>query len=362
MKPLSLQLKKLLPLCLIVFALGSLALLPNAQAVDPPKTPDPPPLPVSNTADGQLALSGVTGTYNSAFGIYACLSNGAANFNTGIGADALLVNTADENTAVGAGTLFSNTIGRFNTANGAFALFSSSEGDDNTAIGDRALLGNTIGGGNTAIGNLALSSNSTGGDNIALGSQAGINITGDNNIDIGNQGDASDSNTIRMGNDSHERILIPAINNIVLGAGVPVTIDSTTGLLGVATSSQRFKENIKPMDKASETILALNPVTFHYKSDKAGTPQFGLIAEDVERINAGLVVRDKEGRPYSVRYDAVNAMLLNEFLKEHRKVEELEANAVRQQKQIDALTAGVEKVSAQLEVSKPAPQTVLNNH
>ena len=114
---------------------------------------------------------------------------------------------------------------------------------------------------------------------------------------------------------SHERILIPAINNIVLGAGLPVTIDSTTGLLGVATSSQRFKEHIKPMDKASEALLALKPVTFQYKSDSKGTPQFGLIAEEVAKVDPDLVVRDRNREIYSVRYKAVNAMLLNEFLK-----------------------------------------------
>src|SRR5712671_1834147 len=117
------------------------------------------------------------------------------------------------------------------------------------------------------------------------------------------------------------------------------------------------------MDKASEAILALKPVTFHYKKelDPDGIPQFGLVAEEVEKVNPDLVARDDQGKPYTVRYDAVNAMLLNEFLKEHRKVQNLEANAVRQQKQIEALTAGLQKVSAQLELSKSAPQTVLNN-
>jgi hypothetical protein len=122
------------------------------------------------------------------------------------------------------------------------------------------------------------------------------------------------------------------------------------------------------MEKASEAILSLRPVTFHYKTDIRGTPQFGLIAEEVAKVNPVLVLPDKEGKPYTVRYDAVNAMLLNEFLKEHRKVEEQQAtiaelkdNAARQQKQIEALTAGLQKLSAQLEVSRPAPQTVLNN-
>ena len=124
---------------------------------------------------------------------------------------------------------------------------------------------------------------------------------------------------------------------------------------------ERFKKDIAIMGQASEGILSLRPVTFHYKKDITGTPQFGLIAEEVAKVNPALVLPDKVGKPYTVRYDAMNAMLLNEFLKEHRKVQELEANAAKQQKQIAALTAGLQKVSAQLELSKSAPQTVLNN-
>jgi hypothetical protein len=136
---------------------------------------------------------------------------------------------------------------------------------------------------------------------------------------------------------------------------------SDGGQLGTASSSQRFKKEIKPMDKASDAILSLRPVTFHYKTDTKGTPQFGLIAEEVAKVNPALVIPDKEGKPYSVRYDQVNAMLLNEFLKEHKTVQEQGAVIAHQQKQIEALTAGLQKVSAQLEVSKPAPHTVLNN-
>jgi len=132
--------------------------------------------------------------------------------------------------------------------------------------------------------------------------------------------------------------------------------------LGTATSSKRFKENIKPMDKASEVLFSLKPVSFRYKNeiDPAGTPQLGLVAEDVEKVNPDLIVRDKEGKPYSVRYDAVNAMLLNEFLKEHKTVQDQGATIAELKKQIEALTAGLQKVSAQLELSRPAPQTVLN--
>ena len=163
---------------------------------------------------------------------------------------------------------------------------------------------------------------------------------------------------------------IGQIFNATSSGGIAVFINSN-GKLGTATSSRRFKDEIKPMDKASESIPALNPVTFHYKTDTKGIAQFGLVAEEVAEVNPDLVVRDKEGKPYAVRYDQVNAMLLNEFLKEHRKVEEqevtitqlkteLQATATRQQKQIEALAAGLQKVSAQLEASKPAPQVVLN--
>ena len=146
---------------------------------------------------------------------------------------------------------------------------------------------------------------------------------------------------------------------------------NSSGQLGVAPSSERFKDQIKPMDKASEAVLALKPVTFHYKKeiDPAGTSQFGLVAEEVEKVNPDLIVRDKEGKPYSVRYEAVNAMLLNEFLKEHRKVEEQQATIAQLKSGIEALTATVkeqasqiQKVSAELQLQKPAPQTVVNNH
>jgi hypothetical protein len=145
---------------------------------------------------------------------------------------------------------------------------------------------------------------------------------------------------------------------------LPVVIDSD-GQLGTATSSRRFKNEIKPMDKSSEAILGLKPVIFHYSSDKTGTAQFGLIAEDVAKVNPDLVVRDKNGEIYTVRYEAVNAMLLNEFLKEHRKVEQLnknlESKIAEQQRQIKALSAGLQKVSAQVEASKITPRMVLNN-
>jgi hypothetical protein len=188
-----------------------------------------------------------------------------------------------------------------------------------------------------------------------LGTSAGTLTTGDNNIDIGNVGAAAESSTIRIGTQGTQTgAYIAGIYEATVAKGVGVVVDDT-GHLGTKSSSERFKQDIKPMDKASEAILALKPVTFHYKKalDPDATPQFGVVAEDVAKVNPDLVVRDRNGEIYSVRYDAVNAMLLNEFLKEHRKVEQLE-------KQVEALTAGLQKVSAQLELTKPAPQMVLN--
>jgi len=147
---------------------------------------------------------------------------------------------------------------------------------------------------------------------------------------------------------------------------------SDGGQLGTVASSQRFKKDISTMENVSEAILSLRPVTFHYRTDTKGIPQFGLIAEEVAKVNPALVLPDKEGKPYTVRYDAVNAMLLNEFLKEHRTVQEQKATIAQleqdfqsklaeQQKQIQALTAGLQKVSAEIERSKAMPNVVFNN-
>ena len=265
--------------------------------------------------------------------------------------------------AVGSGALFSNTAGSANTATGLAALAANTTGHNNTANGVDALFLNTTGRGNTADGSHALF-NATGSHNIAIGSFAGSNLTtGSNNIDVGALGAAAETHTMRLGqNGNQTNTYIAWISGVTVAGGVEVIIDST-GHLGTIVSSKRFKENVQPMDKASEAILALKPVTFRYKKelDPDKIPQFGLIAEEVEKVNPGLVARDEEGKIMSVRYEAVNAMLLNEFLKEHPRVQELEANAARQQKQIDALTAGLEKVNAQLELSGPAPQTLVGN-
>ncbi|OLE63713.1 MAG: hypothetical protein AUI36_09690 [Cyanobacteria bacterium 13_1_40CM_2_61_4] len=316
-----------------------------------------------NTAVGFDALSSDTiGGFNTAVGFRALNLNTSSN-NTALGFDALQQNTAgSDNTAVGEAALADNGTGIQNTAVGGGALVGSSSGNDNTAIGWRASLLNS-GSSNTAVGSQALI-NSTGSSNTALGFQAGLNLTtGSNNIDIGNKGKAGESNYIRIGTKGTQtHTLIAGISGVTVAGGVGVIID-TNGKLGTVVSSERFKDSIKSMDKESEAILALQPVTFRYKPelDPEGIPQFGLVAEQVEKVNPALVARDDQGKPYTVRYEAVNAMLLNEFLKEHRTVQ-------GQQKEIDALKAElkeqkalIQKVSAQVEISRPASQIVLNN-
>src|SRR5205823_3261876 len=312
----------------------------------------------NNTANGFYALvDNATGSGNTANGVQALASNSTGNDNTANGVQALSSNTTGNfNTATGFAALVLNDAGTANTANGAYALYSNEIGNYNTATGQGSLFSNT-GSNNTASGSNALFYNTTGGSNIALGDSAGINLTtGSNNIDIGNRGKAAESSYIRIGTKgTHTHTLIAGISGATVAGGVGVIID-TNGKLGTVVSSERFKDAVQPMDKASEAILALNPVTFRYKQelDPEGIPQFGLVAEQVEKVNPDLVARDESGKPYTVRYEAVNAMLLNEFLKEHRKGEQLE-------KQVATLTAGLQKVSAQLELNKSAPQTVLNN-
>jgi Chaperone of endosialidase len=372
-----------------------------------------------NTANGYVALTGnTTGASNTAIGSGALHGNTTASHNTATGYISLYSNTTGSfNTATGDRALYSNTTGSQNTANGYQALDSNTSGNSNTATGDRALYSNTTGNWNTAIGNGALSFtntaadnantaigygtlgalgnflNATGSGNIALGYGAGgALIEGDNNIYIGNQGPnnfpGEEDNTIRIGDPAVQTTtFIAGIYGVTASGGTSVYINSA-GQLGTVTSSARFKREIQSMGKASEELLALRPVTFRYKKeiDPNGIPQFGLVAEEVEKVNADLVVRDAEGKPYTVRYEAVNAMLLNEFLKEHKKVEEQEATIAHlksaltkqeatiaeqqkgfeskiahQQTQIEALTAGLQRVSAQVEMSRPAPRTVVNN-
>jgi hypothetical protein len=361
--------KTSIPLILITFALACFGLSPTLQAQN------------QNTRFGVQALdNNTTGDKNTAIGFKAMTDNRAGSFSTATGFQSLSNNTTGDgntatgsfalatnttgiqntatgggalqdnirgslNTATGANALGSNTTGGANTATGNIALFSNTDGNRNTALGDHAMFRNVHGSTNTAIGYTALINNTTGNFNVAIGDGAGSDVTTANDVICIGHGVTGDnlSGTCYIGN--------------IRGVGIhpsalPVLIDSA-GKLGTQFSSQRFKRDIKPMGKASEAILALEPVAFHYKSDDTNIPQFGLIAEEVEKVNPDLVVREK-GEIYTVRYDAVNAMLLNEFLKEHREVQELK-------KQVAALTAGLQKVSAQLELNKAAPRTVADN-
>ncbi|PYK26697.1 MAG: hypothetical protein DME59_06885 [Verrucomicrobia bacterium] len=355
-------------LLLMVLVLAWIGPSPSAQAVNPP--PDGG-YPYLNTAEGTDALfSLTTGSGNTAAGFDTLYDNTTGSLNTAAGANALFSNTTGvENTAIGFDALNINTTGNHNTATGVFVLGINSTGNNNTADGYGALFHNTTGNSNTAIGRHALFKNTIGDENIALGVSAGSALTiGNNNIDIGNGGLAGEANTIRIGaTGTQTNTYMAGISGVTVAGEVGVIV-AANGHLGTVVSSERFKDSIKPMDKASEAILALKPVSFSYKHelDPAGIPQFGLVAEEVEKVNPDLVARDEQGKPYTVRYEAVNAMLLNEFLKEHAKVEQLkkdfESKIAEQQKQIAALAAGLQKVSAELELSKSAPQTVLNDH
>jgi hypothetical protein len=412
MNTLILQFKKITPLCFIVFALGCVTFLPETQAVEP-RAPDIA-LAGGNTADGQGALQGLTtGEFNSAFGIFSLLSNGAADFNTGVGAGALISNTANENTATGAGALLSNTTGSGNAADGAFALFSNSTGNNNTAIGDRALMTNTTGFENTAVGSFALNANTDGTGHTAVGNNAlaslttgsnafsantavgsgalsvdtfgngntavgynalGDNRTGDHNTALGNKAGLAQTTgngnvyigagVVGVAGESNNTYIANINTTNVSGAGTDtVTVNLTTGLLGHLTSSRRYKEEIKPMNSASEALYRLKPVTYRYKKeiDRTQSPAFGLIAEDVAEVNPNLVACNSHGEPEGVHYEMVDAMLLNEFLKEHKTVQEQGATIACLQKQIEVLTAGLQKMSVRLEAKKPASQLAENN-
>jgi hypothetical protein len=331
----------------------------------------------NNTAIGSNALfSNTNGFHNTAIGDRALFSNTTSFDNTATGHSALFGNTTgDNNTAIGSRALWQNTTGRTNTAIGSTALLENTAGNNNTATGTGALTSNTTGSDNTATGDAALFGNTTGSNNIAVGAIAGFNLTrGNNNIDIGSPGVAGEANTIRIGvQGTQTATFIAGISGTPLGPGVAVGVN-VNGQLGVRPSSARYKEAIQPMDNASEAIHALKPAKFRYKKelDPDGISQFGLVAEEVEKVNPDLVARDEQGKPYSVRYEAVNAMLLNEFLKEHRKVEKLEATVAQQQKdfqkEIQSLAgivkeqaSQIQKVSAQVEMSKPVSKVVLNN-
>jgi hypothetical protein len=337
---------------LIALTLGCFGLSPQALAVCQEGC-----LTNFNTALGEDALLNNFGVWNTAIGFEALLSNTGGVINTAVGSNALSSNTTGAgNTAVGVIALDHNTTGDGNTAVGSSALYVNTTGFGNTAMGGFALYINTVGFLNTATGKDALSNNTTGNNNIALGASAGAALTtGDDNIDIGNAGVAGEANAIRIGTaGTQTATFVAGIRETPLAQGVAIAVSITAdGQLGVRTSSARFKEAIKPMDKASEAIFSLQPVTFRYKKalDPKATPQFGLVAEEVAKVYPDLVVRDEAGKPFTVRYDEVNAMLLNEFLKEHRKgeqqdatISELRSVVAKQQEQITALASQIKTV------------------
>ena len=364
----------------ILSVLTCFAFLTRMQAA--PQVAPPPDgcYPGFTTAEGCSALLHLTtGAGNTGVGWRSLFSTTGGSYNTGVGAGTLVFNTADENTATGTGALLFNTTGGANTANGVDALFYNTEGDTNTAMGFFALLNNTTGNDNTAVGVDALVSNiaghsntavgfealdaTTGSGNTAIGNLAGGSLTGDGNVCIG------DGITGSAGESNHTYIRNIDTTSVSGGNSDSVTIDLNTGLLGHLSSSRRYKEDVKPMDNASEALYQLKPVTYRYKKeiDRTQSLDYGLVAEDVANVDPNLIIRDRTGQIESVRYTAVNAMLLNEFLKQHKKVENLEATVAQQQKGMEVLTAQlkeqaaqIQKVSAQLEVNKPAPQVVAN--
>jgi Chaperone of endosialidase len=370
--------------CLLAAAF--LALATTTFAVDPPPGGG---YPGQNTALGDNALfSLVPGSQgaNTALGFIALYANTIGNGNNATGTYAMMTNTTGSlNVADGYGALEYNTTGSNNTAVGRSALGRNSTGNTNTGVGAVALYANTVGHSNTAVGFAALGNTFyTASNNIAIGANAGNLVeNGNDNIEIGNDGALNDSGMIRIGNKRQTKTFISGINGVTVAGGVGVIIN-TQGQLGTVVSSARYKDAIKPMDKASEAILSLQPVTFHYKHelDPAGIPQFGLVAEQVAKVDPDLVARDDQGKPYTVRYEAVNAMLLNEFLKEHRRVEEqsnwiaqqdrkveeqnrkeqeLEATVSQLQSALKAQAAQIQMVSDQLRTHVSPPRLVAND-
>jgi hypothetical protein len=351
-----------------------------------------------NTAVGAAALLfNTAGTLNTAVGAAALLNNTTGSQNTAIGTAALLNNHASGNTAIGNEVLRENTTGTYNTATGSQALFLNTTGLANTANGYQALVNNTTGDANTATGFAALAHNTTGyrntangldalrnndngflntangyqallnntggSGNTAIGYLAGQNLTiGDDNICIANDGVAGDAGVIRIGRGFITATYIAGISGQTASGGTAVFVNAD-GKLGTSSSSARFKDDIKLMGKASEALFALQPVTFRYRKeiDPQGIPQFGLLAEEVEKVNADLVARDTEGKVNTVRYEQINAMLLNEFLKEHRKVQKLEATVEALTARLNEHDAKIQQVSNQLEIKSPDTRLAVSN-
>jgi hypothetical protein len=356
--------------------IGTIAVAGSAYAGQPPDVVKSDS--ASNTAMGEDALYNLSGgSFNTAAGIYSLLSNsngsGNAAFgnqslqnnttgsnNTAVGSDAMLGNeTGDNNTAVGANALVNDTDGYGNTAIGTNALYSTTYAQGNTAVGFNALYANTLGyedtvtgvaamssnlkgasntangaealhlntsgNYNSAFGALAMASNTTGSNNTALGNAAGYKLTtGGYNIDIGNEGEAGESDTIRIGTSANQKATFIAgiYGNSISGNAVVV---NSSGQLGVVVSSERFKTDIAPMEAADSRLQQLRPVTFHLKTEPNGNLQYGLIAEEVAKVYPDLVIRDTNGRIDGVRYDELAPLLLSEVQQQALEIRDLEA-------------------------------------
>ncbi len=267
-----------------------------------------------NTASGYQALTNnETGLFNTADGFQALYSTTASQYNTASGYMALYADTGGSgNTAVGATALLSNTTAYNNSAFGSAALHDATLGGQNSGFGAYSLHQTTVGANNVAVGYQAMYSNTSGSSNVAIGLNAGYNLTtGSNNIDISNSGSPGDSATIKIGTESTQtKTFIAGIANAkVTGAAVYVT---SSGQLGVLASSERYKTDIAPMGAKTGNLEQLRPVTFHLKADPQGEVQYGLIAEEVDKVYPELVIRDDKGVIQGVRYDELAPMLLNE--------------------------------------------------
>ena len=382
----------------------------------------------NNTGVGAGTLVLNTADSNTAVGTAASLLNTTGTQSVAVGAGAMVFNNADDNTAVGAFALGNNVAAVTNVAVGVFAGQNNDSGgagtaDFNTAVGGFALQANVDGTRNTAVGAGALEPLAGGSDNTAIGELAGGSYTGteSNNICIGSGtgGTAGENNTIRIGDTlaSHGIVISDGailgaqaftVASGLVGGGIQflevigfsaisieATLSQTTGasscfvggifnqtpaagshavvvgpnnqLADATLSSRRFKKDIASIDKLSEGILALRPVTFHWKNDNTNEPEFGLVAEEVADVNLDWITRNPQGEISGVRYETIPILLLNEFLKEHKKVEEQQANIAKLESTVGVLTAQlkeqaaqIQKVSAQLEVNKAAPQVVAN--
>jgi hypothetical protein len=284
-----------------------------------------------NTAAGEDALySDTNGSYNTATGFSSLYSNTSGNNNTAAGYESLYSNsTGSNNTANGYQALYSATTGNYNTASGAEALYRNSAGVQNSAYGSYALYANGRGNYNTAAGSYALYSSTTGSSNVAVGFKAGYYLTtGSNNVDIGSPGAAGDSAVIRIGTVSstgqstQTAIYLAGANAAITGATAQLSVNSLTGQVGIAGSSERFKTDIAPMGSTTSKLDQLQPVTFRYKSEPRSPRQYGLIAEEVAKVYPELIVRDAKGLILSVRYDELAPMLLNEVKQQKQELAE----------------------------------------